>query len=81
MVDTTTIIGEGAATIKINLENKITEVGSEGMASKIIKEVVALIIRKDLIINSSSNNSNNNLLAMNSSNQFTPPISVLTGLS
>jgi hypothetical protein len=62
------------ATIKMS---KIIEVGedSEGMDSKIIKEVAALIIRKGLTINS------NKLLAMNSSNQCILRILTITGLS
>jgi hypothetical protein len=70
----------GVAIIRIRVVSKITEVGSEGTCSRIIKEVVPLIIRKDLIINSSSNNSSN-LLPMNSSNQSTPQILGITGLS
>jgi hypothetical protein len=74
------IIGE--AIIRIRVVSKITTgvVDSEGTGSRIIKEGVPLIIRKDLIINSSSNNSSN-LLAMNSSNQFIPQIFPITGLS
>lgn len=73
------IIGE--AIIRIRVVSKITTgVDSEGAGSRIIKEGVPLIIRKDLIINSSSNNSSN-LLAMNSSNQFIPQIFPITGLS